>query len=304
MDLLQEALSYLMSSPKGILAGCIGLFGLLNLKSLPLFWHVRIFSAFFQQSKTSSLHDSSDILDLSQNLHTPLIFRPLITSTRCSILELDYVLHKSNSTYFTDLDVSRVHLLLALFKNGMAKLQKEENSNGNNKMVMPVLGGASASFRRAIPPFRKYDVVTRVLCWDEKWIYIVSWFVTTGSLGSVRRKKDEKISGPSGVGSKHEDGKQGHSESSKPVVPRSVYATSIAKYVVKAGSKTVKPESVMVASGLIPEGDSEEVKGMRANIEKGRLQALKYGRAFCELDGLHGEFDEDVDTLRSFRDLL
>ncbi|RDL38702.1 uncharacterized protein BP5553_03042 [Venustampulla echinocandica] len=304
MGLSSETLSNLFSSPTAIIAGLIGLFCLLNLKSLPFFWHLRIISAFTQHRSTSFNHNPSDTLNLSKHLHTPLLFRPLITTTRCSILEIDYVLHKSNSTYLTDLDISRVHLLLALFKNGIANLQKNEYAAGKKKTVMPVLGGVSVSFRRAIPPLQKYDVVTRVLCWDEKWIYVVSWFVKAGYMGGTKKKKEKESYGSSNGGSANIAGKQENTESSRPIFPKNVYATSLAKYVIKAGSVTVKPESLIVAGGLLPVGGSNEAKGARAIIEKERLRALKYGTAFSQLDGLHGELDVDVDTLGFFRDLV
>lgn len=202
------------------------------------------------------------------------------------------MLHKSNSTYFSDLDISRVHLLLGLFKNGMAKLQKQEKK----KSVMPVLGGTSASFRRAIPPLGKYDIVTRVLCWDEKWIYLVTWFVKAGSMAKGQKRHFESGYGMNG---------SAKLEGSEPApVYKNIYATTISKYVIKAGSVTVPPERLMVASGLIPAVDSEEAKKIMEIIEKQRQQALRYARAFGELDGLHGEFDEDVDTLGFFRDLI
>lgn len=150
---------------------------------------------------------------------------------------------------------------------------------------MPVLGGAACLFKRAIPPFGRYEVVTRVLAWDEKWVFLVSWFVKAGSMGKKSENKNKS--------EKKRDG-------AAPGVPKNVYATAVAKYVVKAGRDTVKPEDVLRASRLLPEGNEEEL----ARIEKERVRALVYGKAFCELDRLHAEFDGDVDTLGHFKDLL
>jgi hypothetical protein len=49
-----------------------------------------------------------------------MFFQPLITRTHTLLLEIDYYMHKSNSTYYSDLDVSRTHLLLALLQQGLA----------------------------------------------------------------------------------------------------------------------------------------------------------------------------------------
>lgn len=198
-----------------------------------------------------------------------------------------------------------MHLLLALFKKGLAKIEAEGThgaaaQEGKKKKVMPVLGGASASFRRAIPPLGKYEVVTRVLCWDEKWIYIVSWFVKPRNMRARKMSNygsSDDLKGSATGCVKHEH--------CQPLpIPRNVYATALAKYVIKASGVTVPPERLMVASGLVPVGDSEEGREVRAIIERERLQALRYGKAFSELDGLHGEFDEHVQTIGCFKDLM
>jgi hypothetical protein len=149
---------------------------------------------------------------------------------------------------------------------------------------MPVLGGVSASFRRAIKPWGKYEVVSRVLCWDEKWIYVGSWFVVPGSMGIGKSA--------------------GSSEKMPEPMSKYVYASAMAKYVIKAGKVTVPPERLLVASGLVPVGDDEEVREVRMGIEGERLRALEHGKAFSKLDGLLEELNGEGETLGFFRDLL
>lgn len=36
----------------------------------------------------------------------------------------------------------------------------------------PVMGGAVVRFRRSVLPFERFDVRSRVIGWDEKWIYV------------------------------------------------------------------------------------------------------------------------------------
>ena len=45
----------------------------------------------------------------------------MISSTRAPLLETDYNLHKSNSTYFSDMDISRTQLFTAIIRNGIKK---------------------------------------------------------------------------------------------------------------------------------------------------------------------------------------
>ena len=113
------------------------------------------------------------------------LFTPIITQTRCSLLEMDYNLHKSNSTYFGDLDISRMHLACCLFKRGFHKLHFNP-SEPLLKDQKPgrfgiYFGGVQCSFRREIRPGQKVEIWSRVLAWDGKWLYLVSHFVEAGA---------------------------------------------------------------------------------------------------------------------------
>ena len=85
------------------------------------------------------------------------------------------------------------------------------------KKIYIALGSTYTSFKREIKPFEGYRVVSRVVGWDRKWVYVLSLFV-------------------SGKGK--------------------VFATAVSKYVVKKGWLTVHPERVLRASGLYPGGVS------------------------------------------------
>lgn len=82
------------------------------------------------------------------------------------------------------------------------------------------LAGVTALFRREIPPFQKYVLSSRVVAWDQKWVFVVSHFVS-----------DTK-------------GKDGN---------RTLFASCLSKYVFKSGRRTVAPEIVFAESGLLPE---------------------------------------------------
>ena len=51
--------------------------------------------------------------------------------------------------------------------------------------LMPVLGSGSIRFRRAVPPFKKVDVTTRIVGVDEKWIYLEHKIVSGATVYSV-----------------------------------------------------------------------------------------------------------------------
>lgn len=109
------------------------------------------------------------------------LFQPVITSTRTPILEMDYNLHKSNSTYFSDMDISRTHLFTAIIRNGIKKNSRLYGAkksavagavgatDGSRGRHLIALGGISCLFKKEILPYKKYEMWTRVLCWDRKW---------------------------------------------------------------------------------------------------------------------------------------
>jgi hypothetical protein len=124
---------------------------------------------------------------------------------------MDYNLHKSNSTYFTDLDISRMHLVVCIMRRGLHKVHYKtakplmgENTKGRFNIVF---GGVQCSFRREIRPGQSYEVWTRILAWDNKWLYLVSHIVKKGAVkprgytlqpwkkgAKKSEKKDENVS--------------------------------------------------------------------------------------------------------------
>jgi acyl-CoA thioesterase FadM len=63
----------------------------------------------------------------------------------------------------------------------------------------PVMGGAVVRFRRSVLPFQRFDVRSRVLGWDEKWIYVEhiveqeGTFCAIGHMRTVIRSKSGTV---------------------------------------------------------------------------------------------------------------
>lgn len=63
----------------------------------------------------------------------------------------------------------------------------------------PVMGGAVVRFRRSVLPFARFDVRSRVIGWDEKWIYVEhvvesnGAFCAIGHMRTVIRAKDGNV---------------------------------------------------------------------------------------------------------------
>jgi hypothetical protein len=253
------------------------------------------------------------------------LFLPAITTSYSPFTECDYNLHKSNSTYFTDLDVSRSHLvccllqpaILKLHQNRLAKLIMDTNGKPVNAPLNIMLGSVECTFKREIGMYQGYEMWSRLLCWDRKWLYVMTHFVKKGA---VRPRSYILTNGSwfGGKGYKLEgDGKAGSEELDE----KTIFASAISKYVVKLGRLTVRPEVMLESSGLLPEkpggwvtaneesGDSTP-ETLDVELEDGAATAnnatsvewdwkrivaenqrgLKFAEHLAALDGLHHEF--------------
>ncbi|ORY69080.1 capsule polysaccharide biosynthesis protein [Pseudomassariella vexata] len=214
---------------------------LVNWKSLPLAWTVRVFNAMI-----------SHILVRPFHTHSPdKLFHPVISQSHVSLLEVDYNLHKSNSTYFADLDVSRSHLVSHLFARGchalahnaVTKLVEDPRKPGQfaKGKFSVVLGAVHCSFKKEIAPYQGYEMWTSVLSWDRKWIYLLTHFVEKGA--AKPKSWDAAAFGPTRKNTTTEDTN----------FEKKIFATAVSKYVFKIGRLTVHPAILIGASGLLPE---------------------------------------------------
>ncbi len=89
---------------------------------------------------------------------------------RCWPTDLDFNMHMTNSRYASFMDLSRVEMMI---RNGAWKRVRAAG-------LYPVLGSYSIRFRRPIRPFRRFDVMARVVSWDERWIYIEHKMIVGG----------------------------------------------------------------------------------------------------------------------------
>lgn len=166
------------------------------------------------------------------------LFTPTSITTHNSLLETDYNMHKSNSTYFTDLDVARTPLVTRLCSPGVGIMSREieteyrdqcnrqatNNHRDERKLSRPgpiaiILGSVYCNFKREIRPFERYEIRSKLVAWDQKWMYMLSYFI-----------RPEKRKGAG----------------------KTLLAMGVSKYVIKKGRLTIRPERVLRAGGLLP----------------------------------------------------
>lgn len=90
------------------------------------------------------------------------VFDESRTSFRVWPNDCDLNLHVNNGRYLTFMDLGRVHLLRQL--RLLRRLLRTRWT--------AVLAAAEIDFIRPLRPLQKFEVVTRVLTWDEKYIYL------------------------------------------------------------------------------------------------------------------------------------
>ncbi|KAK2616793.1 hypothetical protein QQS21_000170 [Conoideocrella luteorostrata] len=309
---------YRFGALEGIAAFCTGpgsysrifaaLLLALNWKSLPFAWNVRIWHAMILHLFVREFHT-----------HTPdKLFQPVISESYASIGEIDYRLHKSNSTYLADLDISRSHLVSHL----VARSGHLAARNAKTRLVMDPsnptqpargafnigIGGVHCSFKREIKPYQRYEMWSRIMAWDRKWLYILTHFVEKGAVAPQSWDAGNGNGGwTRNTPGKHQDWE------------KSVFATAVTSYVFKLGRLTIHPAIMLGASGLLPErpdgwtsddtgtslsGDiasarkpdnNETTEWTWERTEKERKSGLAFARHFAAMDDLHGWFDGGED---------
>jgi hypothetical protein len=160
-----------------------------------------------------------------------VLFSYLVTASSNPPIECDYNLHKSNSTFFSDLDINRTELLCALLKDVLRPVGK------NDKPLIFALGGTSCVFKREVKPFQRFEIWSRILTWDQKWVYVISYFVENGHGNRLLSQQSEATANNKTQGNNADT---------------AILATCVARYVFKRGRKTVPPQEVFQTVGLCP----------------------------------------------------
>ncbi|OWB62662.1 hypothetical protein B5S29_g3600 [[Candida] boidinii] len=236
--------------------GTILFIGISSYKYLPFVYFLRFYRLplkylYFEKPKNKIINKEF-LKKFSENFSEFEVFKKSKRFTYCSILECDMYFHKTNSSYFIEMDLARSELFSRNFKqffwyyqdlkskNNSDNDKKDDDSNNNNKkkkfstkngglLNWPyvALGTVSTSFLKEIKPFEKYYTESRVLTWDSKWFYILTYFKLT---------KSDRI-----------------------------VAIGIAKLVFKDDRKTIPPKEILEICNLFND-----------KVEKIRLNNLKF----------------------------
>ena len=121
-----------------------------------------------------------------------LLFEPSRLRFRVWPNDCDINLHLNNGRYLTFMDLGRIHLVAQIGLLGVMMQRR----------WAPVLSAAEISFIRPLPPFRKFELVSRLLTWDDKYFYMEQRFLAGERLCAVALVKGLFLQGRERVDSK------------------------------------------------------------------------------------------------------
>ncbi|GAB5388360.1 MAG: thioesterase family protein [Alphaproteobacteria bacterium] len=108
------------------------------------------------------------------------VLDPSVMTMRVWPTDLDLNFHMNNGRYLSIMDLGRTDMMV---RSGMLKPVLK---NG----WMPVIAAANMRYRRSLEPLQKYLLKSRLVCWDEKWVFIEQTFETmdgkTAAVGVVK----------------------------------------------------------------------------------------------------------------------
>lgn len=93
--------------------------------------------------------------------------------------DLDLNMHMNNGRYLSIMDLGRIDFLIRM---GLSRKFVENR-------WQPLAGGTLIRYRFALRIFAKFEIVTRLLCWDEKWFYFEQRLEADGNVAAIALTK-------------------------------------------------------------------------------------------------------------------
>jgi acyl-CoA thioesterase FadM len=81
--------------------------------------------------------------------------------------DLDSNFHMNNGRYLTIMDLGRLDMIL---RSGFLKVMRQEKA-------VPILASAAIRYRLSLDPWMSYRLSSKIIWWDEKWLYIEQRFI-------------------------------------------------------------------------------------------------------------------------------
>jgi len=89
--------------------------------------------------------------------------------------DLDIYFHMNNGRYLTVMDLGRFDLIL---RSGLGEICEKNH-------LAPLVASATVRYKRSLKLFQRYQLVSRIVCWDDKWVFIKQSFIQDGKCAAV-----------------------------------------------------------------------------------------------------------------------
>ncbi len=86
--------------------------------------------------------------------------------------DLDVLLHMNNGRYFSLMDLGRIDMMV---RAGVWQVMKREG-------MYPVVASELMRFRRSLALWQKFELRSRLVAWDEKFVFLEQAFWSRGEL--------------------------------------------------------------------------------------------------------------------------
>ena len=86
--------------------------------------------------------------------------------------DLDVQMHMNNGRFLSIMDLGRLDLIVRL---GFWKVARQRG-------WYPIVGSVKFDYRRPLTVFQKFDMTTRIVGWDERWVFVEQEFHSGGKL--------------------------------------------------------------------------------------------------------------------------
>jgi acyl-CoA thioesterase FadM len=102
--------------------------------------------------------------------------------------DIDINMHLNNARYLSMMDYGRTHLLA---RTGLLR-------HIIRSRWTALIGAAWMTYRRSLPLFAQFQLLSRLVCWDDRWFYMEQTFTGSEGLAAVGWVKG-LLCGPDGT---------------------------------------------------------------------------------------------------------
>ena len=103
------------------------------------------------------------------------ILDEIITPMRVLPNDLDINMHMNNGRYLTVMDFGRFDYIIYTGMLGLCI---------KNKWT-PILGSAYIQYKKPLILWQKYNIITKIECWDDKWFVMSQLFEYNGTIMAI-----------------------------------------------------------------------------------------------------------------------